>query len=313
MRSFSDLPVELVTAVLELVVADADDDFVARKQLAELALLSRRTRAIVVPLLYRTVEITHGNRGKVFDTAHRMTKLFTEHTRHLFCELTLSTPAEVHPQTVIDAFCHITRFSGCYQAFAVLAVHPEYKPKLVFLLDRASYRFTDYAVRGAFANVTHLHLVFRPSQVAAQPISSLTPRLTHFVLDADVPREEDMLLFIRDVRNFLLRSSPLQRLVVRTVRVAGGVKAAGLKANVAELAEMMKDRRLCIDDSGEAREHTHDSLRMLMRQDVRADQALFEEGAPCWNPPPSDPRSHSPPREHISLAYLYASQPRTFR
>lgn len=166
----------------------------------------------------------------------------------------------------------------------MLAVHPQFHPTLVFLLDRASYRFTDYAVRGAFAFVTHLHLVFRPAQVPAQPISSLTPRLTHFVLDADVPRAEDLLLFTRDVRAFLSRAAPLARLVVRTVRVPGGVKADGLKASVAELAAMLKDRRLCIDDSGEAQEHTHDSLRMLMRHDVRADEALFAEGTPCWDP-----------------------------
>ena len=163
----------------------------------------------------------------------------------------------------------------------------------MFLLDQLSYRFTDYSVRGAFSNVTHLHLVFRPSQVPVQPISSLTPRLTHFILDADVPRAESMLLFLRDVRAFLSsRSSPLVRLVVRTVRVTGGVEARSLRSNVTELAEMMKDTRLCIDDSGEAREHTHNSLRALMRHDVRASEVLFHQGVPCYNPspfPPSQP------------------------
>lgn len=115
MRSFSDLPVELANTVLELVVADAHDDFAMRKQLAELARLSRRTRALAVPLLYRTVEITHGNRARVFNTVSSMPKLFTENTKHLVCELTLSTPAELHPRSVIDAFYRTTRFSGCYQ------------------------------------------------------------------------------------------------------------------------------------------------------------------------------------------------------
>lgn len=294
-RSLDSLPAELLSMVVGLAAAEVDEAE-RRAFLAGVARASRKLSLAALPQLYRVVEVTRENRGNVFRLAATEGggAMFRAWTRHLVCELGLSTPAEVHPRTVIDAFCGIARFSGCYQAFAVLAVSQSFRPTLVFLLDRASYRYTDYAVRGSFAAVTHLHLVFRPAQVPAQPISSLTPRLTHLILDADVPRAEDLLLFMRDVQAFLLARLPsLKRVVVRTVRTPGGVEADGLRASVRQVAGMLRDPRLCIDDRAEAREHTHERMRLLVRQDVRAEEALFDEGVQCWPPPDAPSASTS--------------------
>ncbi|EJD40247.1 hypothetical protein AURDEDRAFT_153601 [Auricularia subglabra TFB-10046 SS5] len=286
MPGLDSLPAELLSMVLGLAVSELEEHE-RRPFLAGVARASRKLSSVALPQLYRVVEVTRENRNNVFLLAATEPggAMFRSWTKHLVCELGLSTPAEVHPRTVIDAFCGIVRFSGCYQAFAVLAVSQQFRPTLVFLLDRASYRYTDYAVRGSFAAVTHLHLVFRPAQVPAQPISSLTPRLTHLILDADVPRSEDLLLFMRDVQSFMLARLPgLKRVVVRTVRTPGGVESDGLRAAVQQVARMLRDPRLCIDDRAEAREHTHERMRLLVRQDVRAEEALFEEGVQCWSP-----------------------------